>query len=518
MDSTRAWIVELQTLGEAPLPPVAESVRWSDDEAAREASDGSVPVTEAPSGRLAFVRDAKGRFHPEKQIQIKNSLLAAVGFLELANASDFAANVWNLDPMPTYVLVLMAIGAVCALGMLYFVVRDAMLSWYNIRGLRAERRYLLAQRLHDRDDAQMLRTIDTFLDVNFKELGTEVVDRVATDLLMGVGALLVGVGTFLAMAGGNNTDPIYVASNLLTGYLGNTPCAMFGFVNLLWSVYVWDRARRQKAAAMPGVRGTRLEQLFRMRISSVQLHAALNGISGVVAGAASLATATLWWGYVVLAPCLVTTGMVNLFYRHRIGYDRALVQQVTSMDEESLTEALRYVDSCTQRIRSSASADPFTTLVSDTASLSSVMEAVIESQLYEKFCLGILGEPAVSRLIGSHAATAVFESTSDKIVTIDRRTVASVEDPILAMRLITIAKKVVKKHAKRSFHYQERYLLEIFGSYVCQGDTKKSRGNVADHRRSAHRHRNVHTECGRHTNDWLFGGFSIRETMMRIFD
>src|SRR3569833_1734971 len=128
MDSTRAWIVELQTLGEAPLPPVAESVRRSDDEAAREASDGSVPVTEAPSGRLAFVRDAKGRFHPEKQIQIKNSLLAAVGFLELANASDFAANVWNLDPMPTYVLVLMAIGAVCALGMLYFVVRDAMLS------------------------------------------------------------------------------------------------------------------------------------------------------------------------------------------------------------------------------------------------------------------------------------------------------------------------------------------------------------------------------------------------------
>ena len=41
---------------------------------------------------------------PVKQLRLKNSFLAGVGFLELANAGDFAADLWNNIPLPPYAL------------------------------------------------------------------------------------------------------------------------------------------------------------------------------------------------------------------------------------------------------------------------------------------------------------------------------------------------------------------------------------------------------------------------------
>jgi hypothetical protein len=32
-----------------------------------------------------------------------------------------------------------------------------------------------------------------------------------------------------------------------------------------------------------------------------------------------------------------------------------------------------------------------------------------------------------------------------------------------------------------------------------------------------HSHTNVYTECGRHCDDWLFGGFSVTKTVKRMF-
>ena len=31
------------------------------------------------------------------------------------------------------------------------------------------------------------------------------------------------------------------------------------------------------------------------------------------------------------------------------------------------------------------------------------------------------------------------------------------------------------------------------------------------------RHKNAHSECGRHGNDWLLRGFSVTETFRRVF-
>lgn len=42
-------------------------------------------------------------------------------------------------------------------------------------------------------------------------------------------------------------------------------------------------------------------------------------------------------------------------------------------------------------------------------------------------------------------------------------------------------------------------------------DTMKRR-NTADPRM------NVHTECGRHSDDWLFGGWNVADTVKKIWD
>jgi hypothetical protein len=50
-------------------------------------------------------------------------------------------------------------------------------------------------------------------------MGTELVDRIGMDIMMGFGAVLVGIGTFMAIAGADRT--IFRASNPLSGYNGN---------------------------------------------------------------------------------------------------------------------------------------------------------------------------------------------------------------------------------------------------------------------------------------------------------
>lgn len=52
-----------------------------------------------------FVRQKDG-WAQKEQYRLKNSLLAGVGLLELANAGDFAANVWNEVPVPHFAMVL----------------------------------------------------------------------------------------------------------------------------------------------------------------------------------------------------------------------------------------------------------------------------------------------------------------------------------------------------------------------------------------------------------------------------
>lgn len=113
-ERTQDWVLELHSLDSLDDPgrPATlnddDSVlrRWSteltpgDGEPQSPSGGGPRPPTPAPSPLpgaaecLDFVRArGRGRFRPARQTRLRNNLLAAVGFLEFANAGDFAANV-----------------------------------------------------------------------------------------------------------------------------------------------------------------------------------------------------------------------------------------------------------------------------------------------------------------------------------------------------------------------------------------------------------------------------------------
>jgi hypothetical protein len=67
--------------------------------------DSAAPSLGPPSYGLptTFVCQKNG-WTPKGQRRLMNSLLAGVGLLELGNAGDFAANVWNQIPVPHFAM------------------------------------------------------------------------------------------------------------------------------------------------------------------------------------------------------------------------------------------------------------------------------------------------------------------------------------------------------------------------------------------------------------------------------
>ncbi|KAK3185535.1 hypothetical protein K4F52_005633 [Lecanicillium sp. MT-2017a] len=149
------------------------------------------------------LRHENGQYYPVLEGRFRNNLHLAVGFLELANAGDFAANVWNDVPVPIYAVVLMAIGATVAGIMSIFAMRDAMSAWHNVKFLRNQRQELKDVHSQRLVQSQTTKDIDVLLELNNRELGSESINRFGMDFLMGFGAVLICIGTYMAIGGAN---------------------------------------------------------------------------------------------------------------------------------------------------------------------------------------------------------------------------------------------------------------------------------------------------------------------------
>lgn len=262
---------------------------------------------------LVRVGDGDKPFRLARGPRLKNNLSWVVGCLELANAGDFAANVWNELPVPLFVAVLMGVGGTLAAVMSIFAFRDARRAWRNIRFLRQQRRELrLRRRQHGPasgsdgekcPDEPESRALDVLLAVSFRELGGEVINRWAMDVLMGFGAVLISAGTFMAIGGGT-ADKVFLASNLLSGWIGNTPIAAFGLVNAAWAIYVWLAAQAHVRATRRLLPGSGAAGLVRRRSRNLQVFCVINGSASVLGGVASMLTSIYWWGMSSSSPSL----------------------------------------------------------------------------------------------------------------------------------------------------------------------------------------------------------------------
>ncbi|KAK7714667.1 hypothetical protein SLS63_011641 [Diaporthe eres] len=414
---------------------------------------------------LPVVKRGRANFAPAKQTRLKNSLLGIVGFLELANAGDFAANVWNEVPVPTHAVVLMAVGGTFALVMSVFAFRDALLSWPNVCLLREQRRSLRrerAERLKEEDGSrkqqQQTHDLDVLLDVTWRELGTEAINRFGLDLLLGAGAVMIGVGTLMAIGGADRK--VWFASNLLSGYVGNTPLALYALVNCAWACYVCTRAGQHRAAAAASLQRKHKtgEQdhpawaAVQRRARNVQLFAVITSVASILGGVGSMMTATMWYGYVILIPVIVSSVLCNVWWRYGLGYDRPLFSDEAqdNMSAASLMLEMEYV----ARAQDAFRRDPATAageLHADLESLESVLGFIVANDLFEDFCLRVLRDKELASVLFP-VDRASFDIEAAGLLEAAREQHAD--------RVLSAAKKCVRQDGLRRFQSRERYLAE----------------------------------------------------------
>lgn len=409
--------------------------------------------------RLALASDSatfirrKGHYVPAKQSKLKNSLLIGVGFLELGNSGDFAANVWNDIPIPRFVVALMAVGGTVALFLSYFAIKDAKLGWRNLVHLREERRDLQRQKTHDLEDGQIIQGLDARLNVSFREIGTESISRVGLDICMGVGGIIIGIGTFLAIGGENRR--VWHASNLMSGYIGNGPLALYALFNGAWSCYVWMKAHQHGIAGAKALNEDMAAALLKRRIFTVQMYTAMIGVTGIAAGAGSLISATMWWGYVILIPVIISSISCNYIWRKKIAYERPLVQRTAGLSKASLLRELESITAI-QRILKETPFEPLHKLVPDSQSITSVIEFIIINDLFEDFCVRLLDDTHLSELFG----------VPNENITINSELLLTA-DISYTPHILHIAQTCVSEIGPVHFQYRQRYLLEILGSFLC---------------------------------------------------
>ncbi|KAJ5667778.1 uncharacterized protein N7477_006348 [Penicillium maclennaniae] len=421
---------------------------------------------------VTLVRRRRGRFRILHQQQFRNSLLASVGYLELANAGDFAANVWNEIPVPTFAAVLMGIGGTLALGMIVVAIQDYRLSRRNVRLLQDEREQLQRLRQSYVRDPELVRLLDCRLGVGIREIGTEVVDRIFMDILLGVGSVLVGVGTLMAIGGANRR--VYDASNLLSGYIGNALAAAFGVVNAVWSYYLIQRFRNHEIAVRNSQPSDDIRRRLHARFRRFQWHAVINGINGLVAGAASIVTAKLWWGYVILIPCIISLIMCNYFWRKKIGYDRPILGHGSHARAQltPLIEDLEYAITMQRGLSGPEILIPRNLL--QPSCYESILQFIVRNRMLESYADSLAHDKKTRSIL-----LEIPISTSHQlIITHDILLRLSIKHTH-TNTLLDHASRFLRTEGVRIFTHRERHLLELLGYAVWQDQTTLSQTQKA---------------------------------------
>ncbi|KKP06360.1 hypothetical protein THAR02_01508 [Trichoderma harzianum] len=410
-----------------------------------------------PPDRVTLVKAKKGDDYEPQGSKLKNNLYPAVGFLELANAGDFAANVWNQYPVPVYATVFMAVGATFAGIMSVFAALDSRRAWRNVKFLRKQQIELKKAHADRVAKSQPTRDLDVLLSVIFRELGTEAVNRWGLNMFMGAGAVLICVGTYLAIAGAN--DAIFLASNLLSGYVGNAPIALFGTINAFWAYYIFCKAQGHINAASKAIPGTRALALIKRRSRNVQIYTSINGTATLVGGAGSMVTATRWWGYVVLIPVILSSIFCNYWWRTRAGYTRRdlVPAGLSIMNVDSLSTALEFASRAEGKIREQKKT-PINAFVSDPTSLKSVLAFIQEHELLEPFSQRLVKDEALRKALGFTNTPAEIEIDLLSLLALPND-----QHPAI----IQVAQDTVRKIGSKHFKYRERYAAELLGTYFA---------------------------------------------------
>ncbi|OAA34722.1 hypothetical protein NOR_08351 [Metarhizium rileyi] len=408
-----------------------------------------------PVKPVRLVRHKDGPWTLARDGQLVNNLSWVVGFMEFANAGDFAANVWNEVPVPVYAVVFMAIGGTVAGVLSVFALGDARRACRNVAYLRRQRRLLHEdKRQLEAVSASTLDT-DVILAINLRELGTELVTRWIMDLLMGFGAVLISVGTYMAIGGADRL--VFLASNLLSGYVGNTPIALFGLFNSSWAAFIFAKAQRHVGASQVLLGSCAAAALVERRARRVQVFSVINGTATVLGGVGSMITATRWWGYVVLIPVILSSVFCNIWWRRMIGYSRRS-QDHPAMVQEELMYALEFAAAAAEAKSLDDDPEALPAWCSDLpAELPDMMRFLVRHSLFHQYCVEVLANQDVGPALGGNTpGLAELSVTPAGLMALPSA---------LHATLLEIARRMARDVGADHFRNRERYLAEILGTY-----------------------------------------------------
>lgn len=444
----------------APIESAIEAVQKETKTQAGPTGTAAAAMTPAaaaaapPPGRVRLVKGEDGQFRFPSGSRLINNLSWVVGLLELANAGDFAANVWNDVPVPVYAIVFMAIGGTVAAVLSVFAFLDSRLSCQNVRFLRRQRREQQAERARRLARSEASRDGDVRLAVTFRELGGETINRWVMDMLMGFGAVLISVGTYMAIGGANRQ--VWLASNILSGYLGNTPIAIFGLINSMWAAYIWTKAQGHVNATRETLRGSVAGALVKRRSRNVQTFASINGTATILGGVGSMLTATRWWAYVILIPVIISSFFCNIWWRRRVGYTRAPLPEgeFPPIVPSELVADLEFAARAEVAIREQPEA-PINQFVADPASLPDVLGFLEQHVMLDVFCLKVVAAPELCDALGGKDS-AELDLGVDNLLAVPAS---------LHPRLLEMAQECVRDLGPQHFRNRERYMAELLGTY-----------------------------------------------------
>jgi hypothetical protein len=402
-------------------------------------------------------------------IRLEHNLHWAAGLLELANSGDFAANIWNDVPVPVYAIVFMAIGGTVAAVISIFALRDGGKAWKNVKFLRNQHHLLRTQRAQQLEECQSTEKLDVLIDITKRELYTESINRWGMDILMGGGAVLISIGTFMAIGGANRK--VWLASNILSGYLGNAPIALFGLVNFCWAIYMFNKKQLHYRAATKKLQDGAALSVVREYCFNMRLFFAINGTSTLIGGVGSMLTPTFWWAYVVLIPVIISSYFCNFWWRRRVGYDRPVLTFPIGMDSRGLVRALEFAEE-TRRVMKKSPEAAMMQLVTDPTSLLMVLNRFVEHGLFEAFATKLVINKDIRQVLCGEQATRA-EIEVSRLVALPE----SYHEVILS-----IAGTFLQNEGAKHFEHRTRFLGEILGTYLAmvEENSPRNQGEKTD--------------------------------------
>ncbi|PKX96301.1 uncharacterized protein P174DRAFT_457104 [Aspergillus novofumigatus IBT 16806] len=364
---------------------------------------------------------------PTVTLTLKNERLhlssSTSQYKDILLASDFAANVWNEVPLPTHAKICMGIFGPIVLLMTIFTARDFALSYANVLLLLSEQEALRSsQHATTSLPEKREKEREGILGVNTRELLTKLMDCILMDVLLGAGDLLVSTGTIMAIFSNNRTQRVRV----VTGAAGHAPL-------------LGEREQRRVTA----------------RYRMLQWHGAMNGLNGLVAGMASMVTAKMWWGYVVLVPCVGVVIASNRFWRLRLGYCRFLYTQ--SLREGDRGEEDEEGGEIAGELAKTLDFQGTLPELIDSSTLDSLMDFIVRNERFDVFCEYILRRWKHHRLFTVDVPTQGIQIAPKDFMPFPKGE---------QTRMLDECRCFLQDDGMRILLYRERYLQDLLGEII----------------------------------------------------